>query len=84
MFRYTPHYTGYQLSVVQSSPTEFVCVCVCVRVPPNAIRCNSNPLHLQWSGRKRSEKERKKEFSVMAFIFMVYDFSGSNCISIFR
>jgi hypothetical protein len=34
-------------SLVQRSPTECVCVCVSLSV----IRCNNNPLHLQWVGR---------------------------------
>jgi len=32
-------------SLVQRSPTDFVCVCVCVLL--NVIRCNYNPLNLQ-------------------------------------
>ena len=37
-----------------------VCVCVCVRAraPLSVIKCNNNPLNLQWVGRKRSEYER--------------------------
>jgi len=34
-------------SLVQRSPTDFVCVCVCVCVLLNVIRCNYNPLNLQ-------------------------------------
>jgi hypothetical protein len=30
-----------------------VCVCVCVSL--SVIRCNNDPLHLQWVGRRRSE-----------------------------
>jgi len=34
------------------TPTEYVCVCVCV------IRCNNNPLHLQWLARRGKTKKR--------------------------
>jgi len=47
-------------SFVQGSPT--VCVCVCVCVSFSVIRCNNNPLHLQWVRRHRSRQERKKEY----------------------
>ena len=45
-------------SFVQRGPTMCVCVCVCLC----AIRCNNDPLHLQWVGRRdQTKKERKKE-----------------------
>jgi hypothetical protein len=34
--------------LVQSSPTDCVCVCVSVW----AVRCSNDPLHLQWGGRR--------------------------------
>ena len=40
-------------SLVQRRPTECVCVCVCVSV--SVVRCNNNPLHLQWVDSKRAE-----------------------------
>ena len=43
-------------SLVQGSPTECVCVLL------SATRCNNNPRHLQWVGRRgHTKKERKKE-----------------------
>jgi hypothetical protein len=36
-------------SLVQSSPTEYVALSV--------IRCNNNPLHLQWVGKRRQTKK---------------------------
>jgi hypothetical protein len=46
-------------SLVQSSPAECVCVCVYVClwlcVSLSTIRCNNNPLHLQWLHRKQSD-----------------------------
>ena len=41
-------------SLVQRSPIE------CVRVYFSVIRCNNNPLYLQWVGR-RGHTKRKKE-----------------------
>ena len=34
-----------------------VCVCVYVRASLSAIKCNSNPLHLQWLGRRSLNKK---------------------------
>ena len=34
--------------------------------------------------KEERKKERKKEFSIIVFIFIMYDFSGSNCVSNFR
>jgi len=52
-------------SLVQRVPCVCVCVCVCVWcvcVGGGVCRCNSNPLHLQWLGRRgHTKKERKKE-----------------------
>jgi hypothetical protein len=42
-------------SLVQRSPTERVCVSLSV------IRCNNNPLHLQWLGRRDQTKKGRKE-----------------------
>jgi len=39
-------------------PEESYRVRMCVSL--SVIRCNSNPLHLQWVGRQRSEWERKR------------------------
>jgi hypothetical protein len=45
-------------SLVQGSPTEFVCVCVSLSV----IRCNSNPPYLHGVGRRlHTKKERNKQ-----------------------
>jgi hypothetical protein len=47
-------------SFVQRSSTVCVCVCVCVSL--SVIRCNNNPVPLQWVDRRgETKKERKKE-----------------------
>jgi hypothetical protein len=40
-------------SLIQGSPTE--CVCVCIYMLLSATRSNSNPRHLKWVGRNRSD-----------------------------
>jgi len=42
-------------SLVQAGPTE--CMCVCVFVSMSVIRCDSNPLHLPWLGRRGQDKK---------------------------
>jgi hypothetical protein len=63
-----------------------MCLCVCV----SAIRWNSNPLHLQWLGRKRSKlgrkegrkeggkKERKKERKFLLIKFMSHNVKANS------
>jgi hypothetical protein len=42
---------------VLSSVYVCVCVCVCVCVSLSVIRCNINPLHLEWLNRKSQSKK---------------------------
>jgi hypothetical protein len=37
-----------------------LCVCVCVCVCLSVIRCNNNPLHLQWVGRRGQTKKKER------------------------
>ena len=47
------HASATGRSLVQGSPTECVCVHVCV------IRLNNNPVHVQWVGRKGRTKRNQ-------------------------
>jgi hypothetical protein len=54
----------FKLSESRRRPTSCqgvlqIVVCVCVLL--SVIRCNNNPLHLQWIGRGFSKKKIKKE-----------------------
>jgi len=54
----------YQVEVSAMGRTLGVCVCVraCVRACVCVNRCNKNPLHLEWAGRRdQTKKEWKKE-----------------------
>ena len=75
-------------SHIQGNPTArarvcvFVCVCACVSLI--LIKCNNNPLHLQWVGRRgQTKKERKKKNSTKeSFQSSESDFPhGGICLS---
>jgi len=56
-------------SLVQTSPTEYICVALSV------LKCHSNPLHLQWVGRKRSilsKTERLELYMVNTLMLLTY------------
>jgi len=62
-----------------------VCVCHRVRLGATVILYTYNDKVERKKERKEErKKERKKEFSIIVFIFIMYDFSGSNCVSNFR
>ena len=47
------------IGVLPSGVCVWFCVRACVCVSLSVIKCSSNPLHMQWAGRNRSEEERK-------------------------
>ena len=52
-------------SLVQRSPTEYVCVCVCVCGPPCMIKRKNNPPRLQWVACKKDRPRKKGKKKVL-------------------
>jgi len=57
--------TGWFL--VQRSTRECMCVCVCVCVCV-VIICNSDPLHIQWVGRRDQTKKERTNHASKAYL----------------
>ena len=65
-------------SLIHTSPTEYMCVAL------SLLKCNNNPLHLQWVGRKGSllSKTERPELYVVN-ILMFPHYLRRNCKIVF-